>query len=122
MRYLSTNGPALNAYPSVVYYADATGTLVTGYVNEAYGVGSNNSPITVANQCAGVLLPNSTSLGISGSASATALNGNWCWIQVGGLCPGVKAVASTVIGDLLYASVTTTQAFTVVRAAAGPGG
>ena len=118
VRYQSTNNPALNAYPSAVYYADGTGALVTGYANEAYGVTANNAALN-PNACAGVLLPNSTSLGISGSASATALNGNWCWIQVGGLCPGVTAVASSVIGDTLSASVTTTQSFTVVRTALG---
>lgn len=114
VRYVSQNNPALLAYPAGVYYADSTGTTVTGYVNEAYGVGTSNSPITVANQVAGILLPNTTS-----GASATSLNGNWCWMAVGGVVPAAAAVASCVIGDNVYMSVTSTQAFTVVRVQAG---
>jgi hypothetical protein len=101
-----------------VYYTDNTGTTVTGYVNEAYGTTANNGAMN-PNACAGVLLYNSTVSGLSGAASATALNGNWCWIAVGGLVPSVKAVASVVIGDSLSMSVTSTQAFTVVRTALG---
>jgi hypothetical protein len=114
VRYLSQNNPALLAYPAGVYYADSTGTVVTGYANEAYGVTTNNAALN-PNACAGVLLPSTASSGVT----AAALNGNWCWIQVGGLCPGVAAVGSCVIGDSLSMSVTTTQAFTVVRTALG---
>lgn len=113
VRYQSQNNPALGAYPAGVYYADSTGTVVTGYANEAYGVTTNNVAMN-GNACAGVLLNNTT---VGGTAAA--LNGNWCWIAVGGVVPGVKAVASCVIGDTLSMSVTSTQAFTVVRTAAG---
>jgi hypothetical protein len=118
VRYNSYNNPSLNAYPSVVYYADETGTVVTGYAGEAYGNTTNQAAVNV-NACAGVLLYNSTASGLSGAASATALNGNWCWIQVGGLVPSVQGAASVVIGDTLLASSTATNAFTVTRQAQG---
>ena len=119
VRYLSQNNPSLLAYPGAVYYTDSTCTTVTGYSNEAFGIGTNNSPATWGNSAAGWLLYNSTASGLTGAASATALNGNWCWIQVGGLLPGAAVVASTAIGDSLSVSVTTAQSFTVVRTAAG---
>lgn len=118
VRYLSQSNQSLNAYPGIVYYADSTGTTVTGYAGEAYGVTTNNASVP-GNALAGVLLYNTTSSGLSGSAAAAALNGNWCWIQVGGLCPAMKAIASCVIGDSLSASVSNTAAFTVVRTAGG---
>jgi len=114
VRYLSQNNPAVLAYPSVVYYTDSTGTTVTGYAGEAFGNTTNQGAVNV-NACAGVLLYNTTVSGLSGSASATALNGNWCWMVVAGLVPGVKCVASCIIGDTVLASSSATAAFTVTR-------
>jgi len=113
VRYSSQNNPTLLAYSAGVYYTDSTCTTVSGYANEAYGVTTNNAAM-IPNACAGVLLANTTS-----GATAAALNGNWCWIAVGGLVPNVSAVASVVIGDSLSMSVTSTNAFTVVRTAQG---
>jgi hypothetical protein len=119
VRYLSQNNPSLLAYPGAVYYTDSTCTTVTGYSSEVFGTVANYATQTWANAGAGWLLYNSTASGLTGAASATALNGNWCWIQVGGLLPGAAAVSSTVIGDSLSASITSAQSFTVVRTAAG---
>jgi hypothetical protein len=111
VRYNSTANPAISAAPAVVYYTDETGTTVTGVPTEANGgVGNGN-----INMCAGVLLYNTTTSGLTGAASATALNGNWCWIQVGGLSPAVKVVTG-LVGSTYLASPGTN--FTVTNQAA----
>ncbi len=84
VRYLSTANPALASGPAVVFYADETGTVVTGVGTEAQG------GAFVATTAAGILLPNTTT-----GATAATLNGNWCWMQVGGLCPGVILPTTT---------------------------
>lgn len=114
VRYNSTANPSLNAYPSVVYYSDESGTTVTGVSTEAQGgaaAGAVNLP-------AGILLYNSTASGLTGAASATALNGNWCWIQVGGLCPAVAVPsASTPLVGSSY--ITAAGNFLLANQAAG---
>lgn len=113
VRYLSTANPSLNSGPSVVYYADETGTVVTGVSTEAQG----GAAAGAVNLAAGILLYNSTASGLSAAASATALNGNWCWIQVGGLCPGVVLpTAAGLVGSTYTAAAGN---FVLVNQAAG---
>jgi hypothetical protein len=111
VRYNSTANPAIGAAPAVVYYTDETGTNVSGVSTEANGGVAAGS----INMAAGVLLYNTATSGLTGAASATALNGNYCWIQVGGLSPAVKTVTGLVGSTLIAAAGN----FTVANQAAG---
>lgn len=109
VRYLSTANPALAAGPAVVYYADETGTVVTGVSTEAQG----GAAAGAVNLAAGILLPSTATTGIT----AATLNGNWCWIQVGGLCPGVVLpTAAGLVGSTYTAAAGN---FVLVNQAAG---
>jgi hypothetical protein len=109
VRYLSTANPALAAGPAVVYYADETGTVVTGVSTEAQG----GAAAGAVNLAAGILLPSTATSGIT----AATLNGNWCWIQVGGLCPGVVLpTAAGLVGSTYTAAAGN---FLLVNQAAG---
>lgn len=94
VRYNSTANPNLLATPAPVYWTDETFTTVTGVFSEGNATGTGN-----AASLAGLLLVNSSSLGLSAAASATALNGNWCFIVTKGFVPGVTVGASTAVGD-----------------------
>ena len=111
VRYNSTTNAALLAFPAPVYWTDETFTTVSGTFSEGNPAGTGNS-----SSFAGVLLANSTSLGLTGANAATALNGNWCWIVTKGWVPNAYVPGSTAVGDSLVA---TTGNFTYTRTASG---
>lgn len=96
VRYNPTVSQTIQAGPALVYWKDETFTTVTGLYSEAFL--SANQPAGVA----GWLLYNTTTLA---SAVASAINGNFCWIQVGGFIPGAFVTAATV-GQSLYGVAT----------------
>ena len=96
VRYNSTTAAAMLAYPAPVYWTDETFTTVTGTFSEGFPASTGN-----LNALAGWLLPNFTSLGKTGAASTTLLNGNFCFIATKGFLPTAAVVASTAIGDAL---------------------
>jgi hypothetical protein len=109
VRYNSTTAAAMLAYPAPVYWTDETYTTVTGTFSEGLGAGNLNS-------LAGWLLPNSTSLALTGAKSTTALNGNFCFIATKGFVPAAAVVASTAVGDAIVGA---SGNFTVTRTASG---
>ena len=78
--------------PALVYWKDETFTTVTPLYSEAFL--SAAAPTGVA----GWLLYNTTTLA---SAAASAINGNFAWIAVGGFVAGAYVTAATA-GDSLY--------------------
>ncbi len=96
VRYNSTTAAAMLAYPAPVYWTDETFTTVTGTFSEGNPASTGN-----LNSLAGWLLPNFTSLGKTGAAATTLLNGNFCFIATKGFVPAAAVVASTAIGDSL---------------------
>lgn len=104
VRYNSVTNPALVAAPAIVYYTDETLTVVSGTL--ADGVGG-------ANLFAGWLMPNTTDLP---NLTAAKLNGNFCWICVGGFLSQAVSPAAVAAGDNVIASVGN---FTTVRVASG---
>lgn len=111
VRYNSTANPALLAYPAPVYWTDETYTTVSGVFTEGNPAATGN-----LNSLAGWLLPNSTALALTGAASATALNGNWCFIATKGFLPNAAVVAATAVGDALVGAAGN---FVVGRVASG---
>jgi hypothetical protein len=111
VRYNSTTNANLLAYPAPVYWTDETYTTVSGTFTEGNPAATGN-----LNSLAGWLLPNSTSLALTGAKSATALNGNLCFIATKGFVPGAAVVGSTAIGDALVGAAGN---FVVTRTASG---
>lgn len=96
VRYNPTVSQTIQAGPAIVYWKDETFTTITGLYSEAFL--SANQPAGVA----GWLLYNTTALS---SAVATAINGNFCWICVGGFLAGAFVTAATV-GQSIYGVAT----------------
>ena len=111
VRYNSTTNANLLAYPAPVYWTDETFTTVTGTFSEGNVAGTGN-----LNSLAGWLLPNSTSLALTGAKSATALNGNFCFIATKGFVPAAAVVASVAVGDAVIGA---SGNFTAARVASG---
>jgi hypothetical protein len=111
VRFNSTANPSLIATPAPVYWTDETFTTVSGVFTEGNPAATGN-----INSLAGFLLPNSTALGLTGAASAAALNGNFCFIAVAGFLAGVTVPASTAVGDSLTGAAGN---FTLARVASG---
>jgi hypothetical protein len=112
VRYNSASNPTPTGVtgPFPVYWTDATFTTVTPVVSEAIFNGPN--------AIAGLAMPNLTSLSQYTAAQlATALNGNYIWIAVGGYVSGIWAPASTAVGDQLIGVAAST--FNLARVAAG---
>lgn len=105
VRYNPTASQAILTGPAPVYWKDETFTTVTGLLSESF--------LGVSNGFAGWLLYNTTTLS---TATAAQINGNFCFICVGGFISGAISVAATAVGDALWG---TTGAFTVNRTAAG---
>lgn len=100
VRYNPTASQAILAGPAIVYWKDETFTVVTGLLSESFGGASG------INNVAGWLLPNTTS--VPSLSTATNINGNWCFIHIGGFLPNAAPTACTV-GDSIYGA---TGAFT----------
>lgn len=111
VRYNSTANPNLLAYPAPVYWTDETYSTVSGVFTEGDPAATGN-----LNSLAGWLLPNSTALALTASKSATALNGNFCFIATKGFLAAAAVVASTAIGDFLVGAAGN---FVVARVASG---
>lgn len=94
VRYNPTASQAILTGPTLVYWKDTTFTTVTGLVSEALSV----------NAIAGWLLYNTTTLA---TAVASAINGNFCWIQVGGYLPGAWVTTGTAAGGIIIPLGTT---------------
>lgn len=105
VRYNPTVSQTILTGPAPVYWKDETFTVVTPLQSEAFYAG--------ANSIAGWLEYNTVTLS---SATAAQINGNWCFICVGGFLAGCIAAASTAVGDAMIGG---TAAFTPVRVAAG---
>jgi hypothetical protein len=80
VRYNPTTSETIQAGPALVYWKDETFTTVTPLAAEAFA-----GATSAANSIAGWLLYNTTTLA---SAAASLINGNFCWIAVGGFVPG----------------------------------
>jgi len=94
VRYNPTVSQVLLTGAQLVYWKDETFTTVTGLYSEApWGI----------NGIAGWLLYNTTA--VSGATAAT-INGNYCWIQVGGFLAGAYVTAAS-IGDSIYGAAST---------------
>lgn len=110
---IGTKGPAPNGYfkyvrynPSVsqtlkngaqlVYWKDETFTTVTGLYSE--------SLTGTINDIAGWMLYNTT---VNSAAVATDINGNYCWIQVGGLLVGAWVTAAAAADASIYGAAST---------------
>lgn len=112
VRYNPTASQAIPAGPTLVYWKDETFTAVTGLASEALG-GATLS----MNFIAGWMLPNTTDLP---SVTAATLNGNWCFIQVGGFLSGAYmggGVTATVGARITV--VASTGVFVTTPVAAG---
>jgi hypothetical protein len=105
VRYNPTVSQAILTGPGIVYWKDETFTTVTGLLSESF---TGN-----ANSVAGWLQYNTTTLA---TATAAQINGNFCFIAVGGFLAGAVSVAATAVGDTLFGLA---GAFTVNRVAAG---
>lgn len=116
VRYNPTVSQTIQAGPAIVYWKDETQTTITGLASEAFlAAGASSASV------AGWLLYNTTTLA---SAAASAINGNFCWIAVGGIVPGAFVTAAATVGLGIYgvasggsAWATTTTAPTVPRLA-----
>jgi hypothetical protein len=80
VRYNPTTSQTIQAGPALVYWKDETFTTVTPLAAEAFA-----GATSAANSIAGWLLYNTTTLS---TATAAQINGNFCWIAVGGFVPG----------------------------------
>jgi hypothetical protein len=94
VRYNPTASQTLKTGPTLVYWKDETFTTVTGLASEALSL---DLP-------AGWLLYNTTTLS---SATAAQINGNFCWILVGGFLPGAFVTTGTAVGGAIIPSGTT---------------
>jgi len=92
VRYNPTTSETIQAGPALVYWKDETFTTVTSLGSESF-LGTA-APASVA----GWLLYNTTTLA---SAAASLINGNFCWILVGGFLPGAFVTAATA-GDSIF--------------------
>ena len=108
VRYNPTVTQTLKNGPVLVYWKDETFTTVTGLYSEAL-VGING--------VAGWLLYNTTT---TTGAVATDINGNWCWIQVGGLLVGAWVTAAAAAGASLYGAASTFGATGTTAASTAP--
>lgn len=103
VRYNPTTTQALLGGPALVYWKDETFTTVTPTLSEAF--------TTLSNAVAGWLLPNT---GTTPGLTAATLNGNFCFIRVGGFLAGASVISTTVAGDALIGA---TGSFTTARIA-----
>ena len=95
VRYNPTASQNLLGGPMICYWKDETFTTVTGLYSEAL-VGING--------VAGWLLYNTT---VNTAAVATDINGNYCWIQVGGLLVGAWVTTAAASGASIYGAAST---------------
>ncbi len=105
VRYNPTVTQTLKNGPALVYWKDETFTTVTPLASEAFS-GINN--------IAGWLLYNTTALS---SATAAQINGNFCWICVGGLLAGAWVTAAAAADASIYGASST--AFATGTSASG---
>jgi hypothetical protein len=94
VRYNPTVTQALKTGPVLTYWKDETFTTTTGLASEALSL---DLP-------AGWMLYNTTTLS---SATAAQINGNFCWILVGGFLPGAWVTNGTAVGGAIIPSGTT---------------
>lgn len=108
VRYNSTANPALTAVtgPFIVYWTDATFTTVSPVSTESLTGGLN--------LIAGLAMPNVTALT---TLTASGLNGNYCWIAVGGYVSGVYIAAAAVTAGLVLSGSATNFTPGIVPAA-----
>jgi hypothetical protein len=95
VRYNPTVTQVLKTGPVLVYWKDETFTTTTGLASEAFS-GINN--------IAGWMLYNTTT---TSAAVATDINGNYCWIQVGGLLVGAWVTAAAAADASIYGASST---------------
>jgi acetyltransferase-like isoleucine patch superfamily enzyme len=101
VRYNPTASQAIKTGPTLVYWKDTTFTTVTGLVSEALSV----------NAVAGWLLYNTTTLS---TATAAQINGNFCWLQVGGYLPGAWVTTGPTAGGQVIGNGATFGANTTI--------
>jgi hypothetical protein len=94
VRYNPTASQTILAGPQLVYWKDKTFTTVTGLASEALSI----------NLVAGWLLYNTTQ---TPGATAAQINGNGCWLQVGGYLPGAFVTTGTAVGGQIIGAGTT---------------
>lgn len=94
VRYNPTASQVLKTGPVLVYWKDETFTTVTGLASEALSL---DLP-------AGWLLYNTTT---KSGAVAADINGNFCWILVGGFLPGAWVTTGTAVGGAIIPSGST---------------
>jgi hypothetical protein len=109
VRYNPTTTQTIQAGPALLYWKDETFTTVTPLYSEAYLSALQSSGI------AGWLLYNTTSLS---SAAASLINGNFCWMLIGGFLPGAYVTAGTA-GQGIY-GVATGAAWATTTTAPAP--
>jgi len=95
VRYNPTVTQTLKNGPGLVYWKDETYTTVTALASEAFS-GINN--------VAGWLLYNTTT---TSGAVATDINGNFCWILVGGLLVGAWVTAAAAADAAIFGASST---------------
>ena len=111
VRYNPTASQNFLTGPVLVYWKDETFTTVTGLYSEAFA-GINN--------IAGWMLPNTTSTGLTGANLATAMNGNFCFIQVGGFLSQAYVTAAAAAGASVYGAASTFGATGTTAASTAP--
>lgn len=95
-RYNPTVTQTLKTGPVLVYWKDETFQTVTGLYSESFTGGING--------IAGWMLYNTT---VNTAAVATDINGNFCWIQVGGLLVGAWVTTAAAAGASIYGAAST---------------
>lgn len=108
VRYNPTVSQALLTGPTLMYWKDETFTTVTGLYSEAFA-GINN--------IAGWLLYNTTALS---TATAAQINGNFCYIQVGGFLGGAYVTAAAAAGAAIFGAASTFGATGTTAASSAP--
>lgn len=109
VRYNPTTSQTIQAGPALVYWKDETFTTVTPLAAEAFG-----GATTAANSIAGWLLYNTTSVA---GATASAINGNACWIQVGGFIAGAYTGAAVTASASIMGALNAGVAWSTVSPA-----
>lgn len=94
VRYNPTVTQTLKTGPTLVYWKDKSFTIVTGLASEALSL---DLP-------AGWMLYNTTT---TSGAVAADINGNYCWILVGGYLPGAWVTTGTAVGGAVIPSGST---------------
>lgn len=108
VRYNPTVTQAIKNGPGLVYWKDETLTTVTPLYSEAF-MGING--------IAGWLLYNTTT--VTG-ATAAQINGNFCWIHVGGFLSGAWTTNSGAAGSAVIGAASTAFATAAVAASTAP--